>query len=168
MGRVSRWVFSSSQTSGRGTSSLCSVYLWGGIYPCRSYAGGTKGSIIAIVATDAPLLPHQLKRLARRVPMGMARTGAVGSNSSGDIFLAFSTANKPGLSSQTKICSMDYVANNAIDKLFNAVVEATEEAILDSMLCAETMVGRDGNTSHALPHAELLELLKAQGRIRNG
>lgn len=131
--------------------------------------GRDQGSIIAIVATDAPLLPHQLKRLARRVPMGMARTGAIGSNSSGDIFLAFSTANSAGLASQKhSIRSLSYVSNSAIDPLFAAVVEATEEAIIDSMLCAETMVGRDGHTSHALPHEPLLDLLRAAGRIAHG
>ncbi len=125
-----------------------------------------QGSIIAIVATDAPLLPHQLKRLARRVPLGLARTGTIGGNSSGDIFLAFSTANKDALAgSASPLRHATYVSNGAIDPLFQAVVEATEEAVIDSMICNSTMVGRDGNTSHALPVGQLLELMKAAGRL---
>jgi len=124
--------------------------------------GKDQGSIIAIIATDAPLLPHQLKRLARRVPMGMARTGTIGTNSSGDIFLAFSTANKNSFVGVRR--SADYISNAEIDGLFRAVVEAAEEAILDSMLCNETMVGRNGNTSIALPHDQLMDVMKRYGR----
>lgn len=136
----------------------------------RQIAGGElrgkpQGSIIAIVATDAPLMPHQLKRLARRVPLGMARTGSVGHNSSGDIFLAFSTANEevytPGTSA---IRRFDTLANRAMNPLFSATVEATEEAIIDSMIANETMVGRDGNTSIGLPHDRLMEIMKTAGR----
>lgn len=124
--------------------------------------GKDQGSIIAIIATDAPLQPHQLKRLARRVPMGMARTGTIGTNSSGDIFLAFSTANENSFVGTQR--SVDYIANNAIDGLFRAVVEATEEAVLDAMICNETMVGRNGNTSIALPHQQLLDIMRRYGR----
>jgi D-aminopeptidase len=126
--------------------------------------GKDQGSIIAIVATDAPLLPHQLKRLARRVPMGMARTGTVGNNSSGDIFLAFSTANENSLGSGKALRHSDYLANNAIDGLFNGVVEATEEAILDSMIGNQTMIGRDNNRSIGLPIDKVLDLMKRYGR----
>jgi D-aminopeptidase len=125
--------------------------------------GKEQGSIIAIVATDAPLQPHQLKRLARRVPLGLARTGTIGSNSSGDIFLAFSTANEKTFFGARR--SADYLANDAIDGLFRAVVEATEEAVLDSMICNDTMVGRDGNTSIALPVEQMLEVMKRYGRM---
>jgi D-aminopeptidase len=125
--------------------------------------GKDQGSVIAIIATDAPLLPHQLKRLARRVPLGLARTGTIGTNSSGDIFLAFSTANEGSFSGGAKR-NADYIANSAIDGLFRAVVEATEEAVLDSMICNETMVGRNGNTSIALPHDQLLEIMRRYGR----
>jgi D-aminopeptidase len=125
--------------------------------------GKDQGSVIAIIATDAPLLPHQLKRLARRVPLGLARTGTIGTNSSGDIFLAFSTANEGSFSGGAKR-NADYIANGAIDGLFRAVVEATEEAVLDSMICNETMVGRNGNTSIALPHDQLLEIMRRYGR----
>jgi D-aminopeptidase len=101
------------------------------------------GSIIVIIATDAPLMPHQLKRLARRVPMGLARTGTVGHHGSGDLFLAFSTANEEAMSGRST--TLDIIPPSAIDPLFTAVVEATEEAVIDAMVANETMVGRDGN-----------------------
>jgi D-aminopeptidase len=127
--------------------------------------GKDQGSVIAIVATDAPLQPHQLKRLARRVPMGLARTGTVGNNSSGDIFLAFSTANERAYESNSaKLCQADFLRNDAMDPIFHAVVEATEEAVIDSMVCNQTMVGRDGNTSVALPVAQLLDVMEKYGR----
>lgn len=123
-----------------------------------------QGSVIAIVATDAPLLPHQLKRIARRVPMGLARTGTVGNNSSGDIFLAFSTANfnayaTPGSSAR----QFESLPNDALDGLFNATVEAVEEAVIDAMIANDTMTGRDGNHSIALPHSELIALMNRYG-----
>ena len=127
--------------------------------------GKEQGSVIAIVATDAPLLPHQLKRLARRVPLGLARTGTVGNNSSGDIFLAFSTANEKAMGLSAALRNSDYLSNNSVDGLFRAVVEATEEAVLDSMICNETMIGRDGNTAIALPVEEMMLLLRKQGSI---
>jgi L-aminopeptidase/D-esterase-like protein len=128
--------------------------------------GKDQGSVIAIVATDAPLQPHQLKRLARRVPMGLARTGTVGNNSSGDIFLAFSTANEKAYEGgEAKLRNASFLRNDAIDPVFNAVVEATEEAVIDSMVCNQTMVGRDGNTSHALPLDQVMDLMKKYGRF---
>lgn len=127
--------------------------------------GKEQGSVIAIVATDAPLMPHQLKRLARRVPLGLARTGTVGNNSSGDIFLAFSTANEQASSQRSGIAQMAALANADLDRLFLATVEATEEAVIDSMLMADTMTGRDGNTAVALPQAQLMELMRRYGRL---
>ncbi len=127
--------------------------------------GKEQGSVIAIVATDAPLMAHQLKRLARRVPLGLARTGTVGNNSSGDIFLAFSTANEQAFASRSGLLRFDALGNGDIDQLFLATVEATEEAVIDSMLCAETMVGRDGKTAVALPADELLALMRRYGRM---
>jgi D-aminopeptidase len=122
--------------------------------------------VIVIVATDAPLQPHQLKRLARRVPMGLARTGTVGNNSSGDIFLAFSTANEAAYTSDGgKLRNASFLRNDAIDLIFNAVVEATEEAVVDSIIYNETMVGRDGNTSVALPVGQVLTFMKKYGRM---
>ena len=122
------------------------------------------GSIIAIVATDAPLLPHQCKRLARRVPLGLARTGTIGHNSSGDIFLAFSTANRQALQSGG-VRHLDALADSELDPLFQAVVETVEEAVLDAMIANETMTGRNGLTVQALPHDDLLHLLKNAGKV---
>ncbi len=110
--------------------------------------GKPTGSVIAIVATDAPLMAHQLKRLARRVPLGLARTGTVGHHGSGDLFLAFSTANADALSGLTN--TMTILPASSIDPLFTAVVEATEEAVLDSIVANETMVGRDENVCVAI------------------
>jgi D-aminopeptidase len=125
-----------------------------------------QGSVIAIVATDAPLQPHQLKRLARRVPMGLARTGTVGNNGSGDIFLAFSTANERAYESgAAELRRGDFLRNDALDFIFSGVVEATEEAVIDSMVCNQTMVGRDGNRSVSLPIDQLLSLMKKYGRM---
>ena len=127
--------------------------------------GKDQGSVIVIVATDAPLLPHQLKRIARRVPMGLARTGTVGNNSSGDIFLAFSTANEEAFRSARAERGMVCLGNGSLDPLFRATAEAVEEAVIDSMLVNQTMVGRDGNRSIALSHDELLALMRQYGRM---
>jgi L-aminopeptidase/D-esterase-like protein len=123
--------------------------------------GKPTGSIIVIIATDAPLLAHQLKRVARRIPLGMARTGAIGHDSSGDIFLAFSTANEEALSQPRGVVrAMQTLANPDLNAFFEATIEATEEAILDSMIVNQTMVGRDGNTVVALPHDRLLQIMR--------
>lgn len=115
-----------------------------------------KSSIIAIVATDAPLLPHQLKRLARRVPLGVAWTGGLGYNSSGDIFLAFSTANAGAATGAPGgLATVRFVPNEDIDPFFDATVEAVEEAILNALIANADMIGRDGNFAPALPHAWL-------------
>ena len=128
--------------------------------------GKDQGSIIAIVATDAPLLPHQLKRIARRVPMGLARTGTIGNNSSGDIFLAFSTANESWFAQRAGgSAALEALPNASIDSLFRATVEATEEAIIDAMLAGETMVGRDGNRAIGLPVDEVLDVMRRYGRL---
>jgi D-aminopeptidase len=128
------------------------------------------GSIVGIVATDAPLLPHQCNRLAQRVGLGVSRTGNSGDHWSGDIFVAFSTANRlPGsnmtwpapLTSQVKVLS-----NNFVDPLFDSVVEATQEAILNAQLAAETMVGRDGVTAHALDPERLVAILRDYDRLK--
>ena len=128
--------------------------------------GKDQGSVIVLVATDAPLLAHQLKRIARRVPMGLARTGAVGNNSSGDIFLAFSTANEAAFAAPGRRCTrMDWLPNESLDPLFNATVEGVEESVIDAMLVNETMVGRDGNRSIALPRDEVVGLMRSSGRL---
>jgi D-aminopeptidase len=128
--------------------------------------GKPTGSIIVIIATDAPLEAHQLKRLARRVPIGLARTGGIGHNSSGDIFLAFSTANEEAFATKRgELRRMEVIATGDIDPLFTATIEATEEAIIDSMIANETMIGRDGNKSIALPHDRLVDTMKKYGRM---
>jgi L-aminopeptidase/D-esterase-like protein len=129
-----------------------------------SLYGEETGSIIIAVATDAPLLPHQLKRLARRATMGLARTGSVSGNGSGDIFIAFSTANA-GVWSATKDASVSMVPNDRMDRLFEATVQATEEAIVNAMVAAETMSGADGHRAEALPHDRLRAALKKYNRL---
>ncbi|MDX1518400.1 MAG: P1 family peptidase, partial [Woeseiaceae bacterium] len=121
--------------------------------------------IIVVVATDAPLLPHQLERLARRVPIGIARVGGYGSNSSGDIFVAFSTAN-PGAAARGGLIRTDMLPNDALSPLFLATAEATEESIVNAMVAAETMTGINGNTVYALPHERVVEILREHKRIR--
>jgi D-aminopeptidase len=117
-----------------------------------------KSSIIAIVATDAPLMPHQLKRLAKRVPLGVAATGGYGYNSSGDIFLAFSTANAEAAAGASgSLARATYVPDADIDRFFDATIQATEEAILNSLTANEDMTGRDGNFVPALPKEWLKE-----------
>ena len=123
-----------------------------------------RGSIIIVVATDAPLLPHQLKRIARRASLGVARTGGISGNGSGDIFVAFSTANA-GAAAARPTTQVTVLSNSQISTLFGATVEATEEAIINAMIAAETMVGRDGNRSEAIPHDRLRELLRAFNRL---
>ncbi|MBW8725843.1 MAG: P1 family peptidase [Inquilinus limosus] len=122
------------------------------------------GSIIVVIATDAALLPHQLKRLARRAPVGIARTGGYGANGSGDIFLAFSTAN-PGAFSRKDSRLVQVLPNDAMDGLIEAAAQATEEAIVNALVAAETMTGRDGNTLHAIPHERLREILRKYNRL---
>ena len=125
-----------------------------------------RGSIIIVVATDAPLLPHQLKRIARRASLGVARTGGISGNGSGDIFVAFSTANA-GTAAARPTSEVTVLSNSEISTLFGATVEATEEAIINAMIAAETMVGRDGNRSEAIPHDRLRELLRRYNRLAN-
>jgi D-aminopeptidase len=124
--------------------------------------GGT--SIIVVVATDAPLLPHQLKRLARRVPLGIARVGGMGANGSGDIFIAFSTANS-GAAQRAEIANVEMLPNDQMTSLFEATVHATEEAIVNALVVAETMSGINGNTVYALPHDRLKQVLRKYNRL---
>jgi D-aminopeptidase len=127
--------------------------------PGESEAAADSGSIIVVVATDAPLLPHQLKRIATRVALGVGRSGGMGGNSSGDIFVAFSTANGKTGASET-VTNVAMLPNTRMDALFAATVQATEEAILNAMLAAETMTGADGARVEALPHDRLLAALR--------
>jgi D-aminopeptidase len=127
------------------------------------------GSIIVIVATDAPLLPHQCQRLAQRAGLGIARMGGTGAHSSGDLFLCFATGNRslPRTSYRADPrVTVDIRALNdfAIGPLFDATIEATEEAIVNALVGADTMTGRDGITAHALPHDRLLDTMARFGR----
>jgi L-aminopeptidase/D-esterase-like protein len=124
---------------------------------------GDVGSIIIVIATDAPLLPHQLKRLARRAALGLARTGSFSGNGSGDIFIAFSTAN-PHADTEPGPNTVETVSNARISPLFKATVEATEEAIVNAMVGAKTMTGIDGHRVIALPHDRLQQVLKKYNR----
>jgi D-aminopeptidase len=127
-------------------------------------AYGDTGSIIIVVATDAPLLPHQLKRLARRASLGLARTGSTSGDGSGDIFIAFSTAN-PQASKSKGIADLTMLPNDQMNPLFEATVQATEEAIINALVAAETMTGFDGHTVIALPQTRLQEVLKKYHRL---
>ena len=125
------------------------------------------GSLIVILATDAPLLPHQLKRLAKRASLGMARTGSLGGNGSGDIFLAFSTANpNAALGDIQGLANIQALSNNYIDPILMASVYATEESIINSMIAAEDMTGHRGVSAMALPHERLQELLRQYNRMQ--
>lgn len=123
------------------------------------------GSIIIVVATDAPLLPHQLKRLARRAALGMARTGGTAGNGSGDIFIAFSTANAGGAVDSSGPVAVSTLPNGRMSPLFDATVQATEEAIINALVAAETMTGVDRHTVYALPHDRLKDLLRKYNRL---
>jgi D-aminopeptidase len=136
----------------------------------RSGPSPGSGSIIVVVATDAPLLPHQCERLAQRAGLGIARVGGTGGHTSGDLFIAFATGNRlpragrdddpRGLATY----EVRAVGDLVIDRLFDAVIEATEEAILNALVAATTVVGRDGITAHAIPHDRLVEVMRAAGR----
>ena len=118
-----------------------------------------RGSIIIVIATDAPLVAHQLKRLARRAALGLARTGSTSSNYSGDLFLAFSTAN-PGVASGTSEKTVRMLPNEALDPIFAGTVDSVEEAITNVLFAAETMTGRQGHTVEALPVPRVLKILR--------
>ena len=123
-----------------------------------------RGSIIVIVATNAPLMPHQLKRIARRVSLGLGRNGSIAGNESGDIFIAFSTAN-PSASDVDHVVDLKMVPNGSLDPLFAATVQATEEAVVNAMVAAQDMTGIDGHHVRALPHDELRAVLAKYNRL---
>lgn len=144
--------------------------------PMESYFSGSPtgaGSCIGIIATDAPLLPGQCKALARRVPLGLARTGTTGSHFSGDIFLGFSTANRDelngrfprGAPTEQSYSHMDFIPWGRMDDFYAAVVQATEEAVLNALVANSDMTGRDGNRTPALPHGKVLAALKTRGAV---
>ncbi len=125
---------------------------------------GEVGSIIIVVATDAPLLPHQLKRIARRAALGLARTGSVSGNGSGDIFIAFSTANA-GAATAREAAQVSMLSNARIGAVFEATVQATEEAIVNALVAAETMTGVDGHRVDAIAHDALRQALRKYNRL---
>jgi D-aminopeptidase len=133
-------------------------------YASASFDGAERGSIIVVVATDAPLVSHQLKRLARRVSLGLGRAGSVSGNGSGDIFIAFSTAN-PGAAAVDHIVDLKMLPNDKMDELFAATVQATEEAVINAMIAAETMTGIENHKVIALPHDQLHAVLKKYNRL---
>ena len=128
-------------------------------------SGKTK-SMLAIVATDAPLIPSQLQRVCKRVALGMARTGAISTSGSGDLVLAFTNGNRLRTDDVPAAHSVGMLGDGYLSTLYKGVVEATEEAILNSLTMAETMVGRDGKTIHALPLERLVEVMRAHGRLK--
>jgi L-aminopeptidase/D-esterase-like protein len=123
------------------------------------------GSIIIVIATDAPLLPHQMKRLARRAALGLGRDGAVSGNSSGDIFIAFSTANA-GAAKTSGLANLSMLPNDQITPVFEATVQATEEAIVNAMLGAQTITGVNNHKVTALPHDRLRDVMRKYNRLR--
>jgi D-aminopeptidase len=131
----------------------------GGLPPMQE----EQGSIIIVVATDAPLLPHQLERIAQRATMGLARTGATSGNGSGDIFLAFSTENA-GVAAAPREIHVNMLSNARISALFSATVEATEEAIINALIGADTMTGKDGRRIESIPHPRVQDLMKKYAR----
>jgi len=133
------------------------------IYSTAAPAQGETGSIIIVVATDAPLLPHQLKRIAKRAGMGLARMGSYAGNGSGDIFLAFSTANAASMK-EAAVSQASFVGLEHLDGVFEATVQATEEAIVNAMVAARDMQGNDGHYAKAISHAGLVKVLKRFGR----
>ena len=124
-----------------------------------------QGSIIVVVATDAPLLPHQLKRIAQRVALGIGKVGGIGGNGSGDIFIAFSTANKKAFS-RTKETTATMFSNDQIGALFNATIQATEEAIINALVAGTTTKGINDNTVYGLPHDAVMKILKKYNRVK--
>ena len=130
----------------------------GSVYPKET------GSIIIVIATDAPLLPNQLKRLARRAGLGLARTGSISGNGSGDLFLAFSTANPGAANPDQPTHSVQTVPNDRMDPIFEATVQAVEEAIVNALVDNRTMIGADDHRVEALPHEKVRQLLKKYDR----
>jgi D-aminopeptidase len=124
------------------------------------------GSIIIVIATDAPLLPHQLKRVARRASLGLARTGSCSGNDSGDIFIALSTSN-PEAAKASGTSHLTMLPNDRMNPIFDACVQATEEAIINALIAAEKMVGVEGHTVTAIPHDRLTEVMRKYNRIED-
>jgi L-aminopeptidase/D-esterase-like protein len=123
------------------------------------------GSIIIVVATDAPVLPHQLKRVAKRASLGLGRNGSIASNGSGDIFIAFSTFHKDIGTEEGGLYDLKMLGNSDLNPIFRATVEASEEAVINAMVAAETMTGKGGTRVYAIPHDRLREALRKYNRL---
>jgi len=141
------------------TSQLRIAGIPVGQHLAKAHEDPERGSIIAVVATDAPLLPHQLKRLTRRVGLGMGRSGAISGHGSGDLFLAFSTANKTAHQNGDQLSNMQFIPDALLDPLFEAVIQAVDEAILNAMVANEPMTGFKGAHVDALPVKQVLNLM---------
>ncbi|MDC0374671.1 P1 family peptidase [Pseudomonadales bacterium] len=141
------------------TSQLTIAGIPVGQHLANAHEDPERGSIIAVVATDAPLLPHQLKRLTRRVGLGMGRSGAISGHGSGDLFLAFSTANKTAHQNDDQLSNMQFIPDALLDPLFEAVIQAVDEAILNAMVANEPMTGFKGARVEALPIKQVLNLM---------
>lgn len=133
--------------------------------PPQSRRKNGDGSIIVVVATDIPLLPYQLKRMAKRVPIGIGKIGGIGANGSGDIFISFSTANKNAYVREGAT-TVKTISNDWMNDVFEATIQAVEEAIVNALIAAETMEGINGNKVYALPHNKLIEIMKKYNRIK--
>ncbi len=133
--------------------------------PIVDYSPPEHGSIIVIVATDAPMMPHQLKRVARRAAYGVSACGGIASNESGDLFLAFSTANSAAVETHEGIITADYLGEDAMSRFYEATIQAVEEAIMNSLFANETMTGRDGFTVRRLPITEVRDILRRYNRL---
>lgn len=133
--------------------------------PPESKRKNGDGSIIVVVATDVPLLPHQLRRVAQRVSIGIGKLGGIGANGSGDIFIAFSTANQDAYIREGKT-TVETISNDWMNDVFEATIQAVEEAVINAMIAAETMEGNNGNKVYALPHEKLIEIMKKYNRIK--
>jgi D-aminopeptidase len=151
-----------------GTDDIPSPYDQAEAISQTSAPPAGSGSIIVVLATDAPLLPHQCERLAQRAGLGIARAGGTGGHTSGDLFIAFATGNRVPSELEGRPRTLTYdvraVGDGVIDALFDGAIESTEEAIVNALVAARTTVGRDGVTAHALPHDRLLEIMARHGR----
>ncbi len=134
-------------------------------FPVEQALPESRGSIIGVIATDAPLLPHVLDRVARRAAFGIARSGGIASNESGDFFIAFSTANCPAASQHKGIATLESVTEGELSPFFQAAIEATDEAIINSLVASESMTGRDGNCAPGLPLDQVQAILKHHDRL---
>ena len=134
-------------------------------FPTDESPNSDLGSIIGVVATDAPLLPHQLNRLARRSTLGIARSGGIASNESGDLFVAFSTANEDVIESNFGPVKVEMLGEGNLSVFYEAAIQAMDEAIMNALFAGETMVGRDGNTAPGLPIDQVCDILRGHNRL---